>query len=144
MEIYCLLSVGFDLRNISAIDLISSSPLIELGDMHALRFSDSEFDVVISAWVINYSHDPEKALAEYSRVLKKGGLLAIGSTADSDHTVIRSAAGDVPGDIAGCSFATTEDIMLRIPKIYDFKICLSQDSCEDTNRRVLLITRKNK
>jgi len=47
------------------------------GYIENLPFHDSEFDVVISNGVINLSPEKEKIFNEISRVLKKGGRLAI-------------------------------------------------------------------
>ena len=44
-------------------------------DMHELKFSDSSFDAVYSAFVITYSDDIPKAVAETIRVAKDGALV---------------------------------------------------------------------
>lgn len=80
MELLHLVGVGFHPKNITAVDLISTSPWIELGDMHALPYADRSFDVVISGWVLGYSKDGQKAVDELVRVTKDGGLVAIGCT----------------------------------------------------------------
>lgn len=77
-EIYNLISYGFNKRNIRGLDLISYSPLIDLGDMHAMPYEDSSFDVVIVGWVIAYSDDREAAAREIVRVTKNGGIVAVG------------------------------------------------------------------
>lgn len=87
MEIFHLVGIGFKPENIIAVDLISSSPLIETGDMHNLQYADSSFDVVISSWVLNYSSDPQRVIDEMVRVCKKGGLVAIGLTYNPDVAV---------------------------------------------------------
>jgi SAM-dependent methyltransferase len=80
MELFHLVGVGFVPDNIKAVDLISTSPWIDTGDMHALPYADRSFDVVISSWVLGYSRTPQKAMDEMLRVVKDGGLLAIGCT----------------------------------------------------------------
>jgi len=77
-EYWNLVSWGFRRKNISAVDLISYSPLIQLADMHRLPFGDSEFDVVIAGWVLAYSDKKDVAAAEIIRVLRPGGLVALG------------------------------------------------------------------
>ena len=72
----------------TAVDLISSSPLIETGDMHNLRHADHSFDVVISSWVLNYSSNPQRAIDEMVRVCKRGGIVAIGLTYNPEVAVI--------------------------------------------------------
>jgi SAM-dependent methyltransferase len=49
-------------------------PRFEVGDSMALRFGESEFDVVASALVIHFIADRAKAFAEMHRVLRPGGL----------------------------------------------------------------------
>jgi SAM-dependent methyltransferase len=78
MELLHLMGIGFVAENLRAVDLIASSPLMDLGDMHHLPYGDREFDVVISGWVLTYSKDPARAVREMVRVCKNGGLIAIG------------------------------------------------------------------
>ena len=70
-----LSSYGFDTAKLTAIDLFSYSPAVRLMDMHELKFSDSSFDAVYSAFVITYSDDIPKAVAETIRVAKHGALV---------------------------------------------------------------------
>lgn len=97
-EIYNLIGYGFNRTNITALDLISYSPMFELGDMHAMRYPDSTFDICISGWVIAYSDDKKKAAAEMVRVTKPGGLIAIGCESHPEtNEEIVAAAGYLPG-----------------------------------------------
>lgn len=47
------------------------------GDICDLPFEDDSFDVVFSQTVLFHIPDPEKALAEFKRVLRPGGLVAL-------------------------------------------------------------------
>ena len=47
----------------------------EVADATSLRFLDESFDVVVIANALHIIPNPEKALAEIDRVLKKGGIL---------------------------------------------------------------------
>ena len=75
-DIFILRGLGFE--NIAAIDLISYSPLINLGDMHHIPYADNSFDAVICGWTISYSANPKLAANEMYRVLNNNGLIAIG------------------------------------------------------------------
>lgn len=48
-----------------------------VGSVLEIPFEDNSFDVVINTEVIEHTPDPEKAVAELSRVLKPGGLLIL-------------------------------------------------------------------
>ena len=71
---------GFSLENITGIDLFSYSPLIQVMDMHDLKFNDNQFDIVYSSFVLRYSNDIWRACAEAVRVTKDSGLIAIGTS----------------------------------------------------------------
>jgi len=78
-ELYNLYAAGFKKRNVTAVDLISYSPRVRLGDMHALDLPDNSFDATMVGWVLAYSDSKEKAAKEIVRVTKPGGVVAIGS-----------------------------------------------------------------
>ena len=54
-----------------------TSVQIEEGSIEALPFDDGQFDAVLTADVISQIDDASLALAEFRRVLKSGGILAI-------------------------------------------------------------------
>jgi SAM-dependent methyltransferase len=74
-ELLLLSSYGFNSTKLTAIDLFSYSPAVRLMDMHELKFADGSFDAVYSAFVITYSDDIPKAVAETIRVAKDGALI---------------------------------------------------------------------
>jgi ubiquinone/menaquinone biosynthesis C-methylase UbiE len=51
--------------------------MIEVGDMHSTRFSDSHFDVIICGWTLSYSNEPKAFANELLRILKDKGVIAI-------------------------------------------------------------------
>jgi ubiquinone/menaquinone biosynthesis C-methylase UbiE len=65
---------------------------IEEGSIEALPFGDGQFDVVLTADVISQIDDASVALAEFRRVLKSGGILAINVAA---YNWMRSYHDDV-------------------------------------------------
>lgn len=75
-EILLLYSLGFN--SIEAVDLQSYSPLIQVGDMHKLNFTNGTYDLVICGWTISYSRTPKIAAKEILRVTRSGGIIAIG------------------------------------------------------------------
>jgi ubiquinone/menaquinone biosynthesis C-methylase UbiE len=48
-----------------------------VSDMHNLPFKDSSFDLVYCVATLHHSNDPDKAVLEMKRVLKKGGRLIL-------------------------------------------------------------------
>lgn len=76
-ELFSLMAYGFRMPNIRGLDLISYSPMIDLGDMHAMPYQDNTFDIAIASCVLVYSTDPKKACNEMVRVTKAGGLICI-------------------------------------------------------------------
>jgi SAM-dependent methyltransferase len=48
----------------------------QVGDARKLTFSDGSFDVAVMALVISFLPNPEKAIAEMTRVVRPGGLVA--------------------------------------------------------------------
>lgn len=77
-ELLALLAHGFDRAHLTAVDLISYSPWIDLGDMHHLPYGEASFDLVVAGWVLAYSDDKAAAAAELMRVTRPGGTIAIG------------------------------------------------------------------
>lgn len=77
-ELLYLLGLGFDRQKIKALDLISYSPWVEVGDMHNMPFADNSFDAVILGWVLSYSDNRPEAAREILRVARDGAVIAIG------------------------------------------------------------------
>ncbi len=73
-----LIGNGFNKKNLIGLDLISYSPLIEIGDMHNTRYDENYFDVVVCGWTLSYSNYPFKFAKEMTRITKNGGVVAIG------------------------------------------------------------------
>lgn len=85
---------GYGFKNVVGLDLITYSPYILLGDMHAMPFIENDFDVVICGWTISYSKEPDIACNEIYRVLNSSGIAIFGF----DHLNINNSniKGDAP------------------------------------------------
>ena len=77
-EILTLIGCGFRPDNISGLDLLSYSPFVDVGDMHAMPYDDDSFDVVILGWVLGYSRDNARVAAEVLRVARPSAFVLIG------------------------------------------------------------------
>ena len=63
------------------------------GDMHALPFKDGSFDLVVLMHALTYADKPAQAVAEATRVLRKGGRLLLSSLARHEHRNVVEAYG---------------------------------------------------
>lgn len=108
MELYHLVGAGFHPDNIKALDLISPSPWIDAGDMHAMPYPDRSFDIVISSWTLGYSATPQKAVDEMVRVISDGGIVAIGVTHEPNSEQVDYK--DSGKKIVGTAFRKVEDL----------------------------------
>lgn len=77
-EILLYMSHGFGPGNVRGLDLMSYSPWVDVGDMHAMPYADNSFDVVLFSWVLGYSSNQKRAVAEAVRVARPGGFVGIG------------------------------------------------------------------
>lgn len=117
-EIYALIACGFEPSNIRGLDLFSYSDFVDAGDMHAMPYEDDSFDIVILGWVLAYSNDQKKAAAEVLRVLRPGGLVAVGY----EYTPLTSEELRQKGsDVADApKLKTTDEILdLFAPQVED-------------------------
>jgi len=76
-DIFTLIGHGFCKQQIRGLDLISYSPLIDLGDMHRTPYADGTWDVIIVGWTLSYSSTPRKFAQEMTRIARNGGVIAI-------------------------------------------------------------------
>jgi demethylmenaquinone methyltransferase/2-methoxy-6-polyprenyl-1,4-benzoquinol methylase len=65
----------------------------EEGDAMALRFADASMDVVSIAFGIRNVQAPERALAEFARVLRPGGRVVVLEFAEPRNPLMRAASG---------------------------------------------------
>jgi SAM-dependent methyltransferase len=108
-EIFALLSVGFAPQNVTGLDLISYSPFVDLGDMHAMTYPDNAFDVIVLGWVLGYSQNVPKAVAEILRVAKPGAYIAIGH--ENDPTPRETLDEHRGFSLRGTDFSTSDEIL---------------------------------
>ena len=79
-ELFTILSHGFKKKNMSALDLFSYSPLIDVGDMHEMPYKDDAFDIILLGWVLAYSNDKSLAVSEIIRIAKDNAIISLGFT----------------------------------------------------------------
>ncbi len=85
-EFYLARGLGWHRKSLAGLDLLSYSPYVTVGDMHQMPFSDGEFKSVVCGWTISYSHQPNLAAQEMSRVLMPGGILVFGVEVSLDDS----------------------------------------------------------
>jgi hypothetical protein len=98
-ELFSAYTKGFGRDNVSAIDLISYSNLIEMGDMHHMPYDDNTFDVVMAGFVMAYSKDNSLAAREIMRVSKPGAYIAMGCVAEPVSMTTPEAIENAVGGI---------------------------------------------
>lgn len=140
-ELLALLALGFDRRHVKAVDLISYSPWVDLGDMHDLPYPDASFDAVVAGWVLAYSDDKKRAAAEILRVARPGATIAVGVewSPQSDEEIIEEI-GYRPGSAE--RLVTTQEILDLFESSLD-RILVRQDAppgAKVTSSLVVLFT----
>ncbi|MBM4005925.1 MAG: class I SAM-dependent methyltransferase [Planctomycetes bacterium] len=118
MELFALYAVHFNPRKIKAIDLISNSPLIDIGDMHAIPYPDSSFEVVLCSWTLMYSNNHKLAASEMIRVCQDKGIIAVGVTrvpeGHPEHAqIVRE--GSIPYQSTAELIALFGDCVVEVP-----------------------------
>lgn len=69
---------GVDLSDSKLERAIKKGCSAQWADMHNLEiFEDGRFDAIISSHTIEHTHDPDKAVSELCRTLKRGGKMFI-------------------------------------------------------------------
>ena len=93
-EVFALKKLGY---TAIGIDIVECKPLVELGDMHNLKYKDQTFDFVFSN-ILDHSLYPKKSISEIERVLKNNGYcflqITVGEATDMyGVTEIKSDSG---------------------------------------------------
>ena len=96
-EIFLARAYGWQSARVQALDLLTYSPLITTGDMHAMPFADASFDSISCGWTLSYSRNPSRAAEEITRVLAPGGLLALGVVVVEADFIARDIEGALYG-----------------------------------------------
>jgi Methyltransferase domain len=76
-DLFTMIGLGLGRDRIRGLDLISYSPWIDLGDMHATPYGNGSFDVIVVGWTLSYSAAPAKFAKEMLRIARDGAILAI-------------------------------------------------------------------
>jgi SAM-dependent methyltransferase len=95
-ELLYLVGYGFRADRVRGFDMISYSPWVDCGNMHAMPYEDNSWDAIILGWVMTYSDNPQQAAQEVVRVARDGALIAIGVSYYPLHKLTddRLAGGD--------------------------------------------------
>lgn len=76
-ELFGYRAIGYQPKNIFALDNFAYSKLVTLGNMHKMDYPDSSFNIVVGGWIIAYSNKPISAMKEIYRVTQPKGLAII-------------------------------------------------------------------
>lgn len=113
-DLYSAIGNGFSRDKIRGLDLISYSPMIDLGDMHETPYSDDSFDAVVVGWTLSYSRQPRRFAQEMVRIVRDGGLVAIGveySTLSDDDSIALSGYSIHEGEYLEKRINSTSEIL---------------------------------
>ena len=128
-------SLGGGWSKVRGVDLISYSPKIDLGDMHELPYESKSYDAIICVWTLSYSKQPQKAVDEILRLLKPGGMIALGveysnMTPDDSRALQMMLDGDDYdlgfGDTGKRILNSTDDLLSMLPA--DCEIIFQHDA----------------
>ena len=111
-DIFTLIGHGFCKEQIRGLDLMSYSPLIDLGDMHGTQYPDGTWDAIIIGWTLSYSSTPRKFAQEMTRIARNGAVIAIAveySTMSEQEQV----------ELTGYSIQETAKLSRRINNVKD-------------------------
>ena len=107
IEIFSLMAAGFRRERIRALDLLSYSPYVEIGNMHAMPYGNDCFDAVFLGWVLGYSREPAVAAREVVRVCRDRAIVV--ASADYVGEKARSSASNFNNEEN--SIKSTEQIL---------------------------------
>lgn len=117
-------SLGGSWNTVRGVDLITYSPKIDIGDMHHLPYEANAFDAIICGWTLSYSKQPQKAVDEMLRLLKPGGMIALGveysNMSPDDNRALQILLDgddyDLRFDVAGRRILnSTDDLLAMLP-----------------------------
>jgi ubiquinone/menaquinone biosynthesis C-methylase UbiE len=78
---------------------------LKIGDMYEIPYEDETFDKVLSTYSTCPLKNPMNAVKEMLRVLKKGGLLGIAHSTDSDKKIVKWISDKI------------EDLIWKFPRL---------------------------
>ena len=136
-DLLYLAAHGFDPARIRGLDMLSYSPWVELGNMHNMEFRDGSWDAVLLGWVLTYSNNPRQAAKEVVRVVRDGGIVAIGITTYPDKYLDNLKKKDrVIGTTA--DITSTDDILELFDDHVD-KLYFRHDRSEQDRQGACLV-----
>ena len=76
-ELIMAVGHGWNRNGVRGLDTHSYSPMVDVGDMHAMPYTEQQFSAIICAWTLSYSTQPDVAAKEIERVLAPGGYVVV-------------------------------------------------------------------
>lgn len=118
-EIFSLITLGVNKKNIKAVDLHSYSPLINTGAIETIDFSDIKFDLITVGWVLIYCKDLKLVLKNLVKLSSINTIISFGSTIKSviDERVANKNIINI----------LNNDINIKFDVIYDNRINLKSE-----------------
>jgi SAM-dependent methyltransferase len=113
-DLFSAIGHGFHRDRVRGLDLISYSPMIDLGDMHDTPYPDDSFDAVVVGWTLSYSREPRRFAEEMMRIVRDGGLIAIGveySTLTEEDSIALSGYSIQESEYLDKRINSTADIL---------------------------------
>ena len=139
-EVLSFMSVGFAAGNITACDLFSYTPTIELANLVALPYRENQFDVVVLGWVLEFVTDLEAAISETLRVLAPTGLVAVGAMYHPESMALGSHTIREVGQDQVWNPRSATEILAAFGATRDHGYFIGDVAPEDQDKRLDLVT----
>ncbi len=121
--------------NVVGIDLFSNSKKVLIMDMHRMSFDSDSFDIVYSADNLEHSYNPQLAVDNMTRVIKKGGYVCI--TTPIQWRKINNRENIDLSESADCQDFQSKDEVFALFSKFKYKI-ICNENFESSGKNNLL------